>query len=125
VNERYQGLVRLVEEQAGENFRSAFRYDEDDWAALYVREDIATPDLQQVVPRLAQRARGDEPLVREQDYEGLGPQRASISLHAKAVLVHFREAEDAGVVVTLDKDVARNLADFVARCEGILEASAD
>ncbi|GAB7013094.1 hypothetical protein [Halolamina salina] len=125
MNERYQGLVRLVQEQAGENFRSAFRYDEDDWTALYVREDLATPDLQQAVPALARRARDAEPLIRERDYQGLGPQQASISLHAKAVLIHFREGEDAGVIVTLDKDVARNLADFVARCEGILEPSAD
>ena len=125
MNDRYQGLVRLVEEQAGENFRSAFRYDEDDWAALFVRSDLATADLQQVIPGLAQRAREDEPLVREQDYEGLGPQRASISLHSEAVLIHFREGESTGVVVTLDKDVARNLADFVARCEDILEAAAD
>jgi len=125
VNDRYQGFVRLVEEQAGENFRSAFRYDEDDWSALYVRDDLATADLQQVVPGLARRAREAEPLVREQDYEGLGPQRASISLHSEAVLIHFREGEAGGVIVTLDKDVARNLADFVARCEDILEASAD
>jgi hypothetical protein len=125
VNDRYQGLVRLVEKQAGENFRSAIRYDEDGWTALYIRKDLATADLQRVVPGLTQRARDAEPLIREQDYDGLGAQRASISLHAKAVLIHYREGEDAGVVVTLDKDVARNLADFVARCEGILEASAD
>lgn len=125
MNEQYQRLVRLVKEQASGNFRSAFHYDQDDWTALYVREDLATPDLQQVVPALAQRAREAEPLVRERDYQGLGPQRASISLHSEAVLVHFREGEDAGVVVTLDTDVARNLADFVARCEAILEASAD
>ncbi|WP_435115854.1 hypothetical protein [Halolamina sp. C58] len=125
MNERYQRLVRLVEEEASDNFRSAFHYDEDGWSALYVREDLATPDLQRVVPALAQRAREEEPLVREQDYEGLGPQRASISLHAEAVLIHFREGESAGVAVTLDKDVARNLADFVARCEGILAATDD
>lgn len=121
MNERYQRLVRLVDEQAGENFRSAFHYDEDSWDALYVREDLVTSDLQDIVPALAQRAREHEPLVREQDYEGLGTQRASISLYSEAVLVHLREDGHSGIVVTLDKDVARNISDFVARCESVLQ----
>lgn len=91
MNERHQRLVRLVDEQVGENFRSAFHYDEDDWTALYVRKDLVTPDLQNIVPALVQRAREYKPLVRERDYTGLGTQRASVSIHSEAVLVHLRE----------------------------------
>lgn len=117
---RYKRLVGLIKEEAEGNFRSAFRYDETDWQALYVRSELATEDLQSVVPTLAERARSKEPMVREEDYPRLGSQRASISLHDEAVLVHVRDGPDSGVVVTLDTDVARNLSEFVARCENVL-----
>lgn len=121
MTDQYNRLVQLIDEQAGQNFRSAFYYDQDDWAALYIRDDLATADLENVVPALAERARGHEPLVRKQDYEGLGEPHASVSLHENAVLIHFHETSNAGVVITLDTDVARNLSDFVERCERVLE----
>lgn len=120
MGDQYQQLVRLIEDQAGENFRAAFQYDVRDWTALYVRPDLATSDLESIVPSLVERAREHEPLVREQDYAGLGAQRASISLHDEAVLVQFYEGNRSGVVVTLDTDVARNLSEFVKQCETVL-----
>ncbi|NHX36513.1 MULTISPECIES: DUF7522 family protein [Halolamina] len=121
MNEHYQQLVQLVKEQAGRNLRSAFCYDADDWTALYVRTDLATDDLQSAVPSLAERARSQEPLVRNRDYPGLGEQRASVFLHENAVLVQFDEPEtESGIVLTLDSDVARNLSQFVAECETVL-----
>ena len=122
MHEQHQRLVRLINDQAGENFRGAFRYDENDWSVLYVRDDLATPDLQTVVPPLIQRAREHEPIVREADYDGLGVHRASVSVHAEAVLVHIREGTQSGTVVTLDTEVARNISEFVTQCEAILQA---
>ncbi|GAB7093709.1 hypothetical protein JCM30237_08610 [Halolamina litorea] len=120
MHDRYARLVRLISDYVDRNFRAAFQYDERDWTALYVRPDLATEDLQAAVPALADRARSHEPLVREPDYPELGTQRASISLHAEAVLVHFNEGPQSGVVATLETDVARNLSQFVARCESVL-----
>lgn len=120
MSSRHGRLVRLIEEQAEEHFRAAFRYDETDWQALYVRPELATGDLESVVPTLADRVRGEEPIVREEDYPMLGAQRASISLHDEAVLVHIREGPESGVVLTLDTEVAPDLSAFVARCERVL-----
>lgn len=120
MNASTQQLVRLVKAQAGESFRSAFCYDSDDWTALYVRSDIATDQLKAVVPTLAERARRHEPLVREQDYPGMGTHRASVAIHDEAVMIHFQVEEQSGIVVTLDTGVARNLSEFVAACERVL-----
>lgn len=120
MSDRHQQLVRLIRDQTGDSFRAAFAYDEEDWTALYVRSDLATADLQSVVPALADRARTRKPLVREADYAELGTHRASISLHDNAVLIQFHGEGASGVVVTLDTDVAQNLAEFVARCESVL-----
>lgn len=57
MTDRHQGLLELIREQVGEHFRSAFRYDDESWDALYVRSDLATPDLQSAIPALADRAR--------------------------------------------------------------------
>ena len=121
MNDRHQRLLQLIREQAGDNFRSAFRYNDEGWEALYVRSDLATSDLESIVPALARRVREREPLVREEDYARLGPQRASIELHADAALLHIREGERSGAVITLENDVARNLADFVSQCERVLQ----
>mgnify|MGYP006278135475 CR=1 FL=1 len=123
MHDRHQQLVRLIEEQAGESFRSAFSYDAEGWTALYVRTDLATRDLEAVVPSLAKRARDHEPLIRQLDYPGLGEQRASISLHDDAVLVQFHDGDRSGVVITLDNDVAQDLSEFVAECEAVLTES--
>lgn len=120
MHDRYDRLVRLVSDHAGDRFRAAFRYDDSEWDALYVRSDLATEGLQDAVPALAERARSYEPLVRESDYAPLGTQRASISLHDEAVLIHFNEGPESGVVVTLDTEVAQNLSKFVERCESVL-----
>ena len=120
MDDDYKQLLRLVEEQAGGNFRAAFAYDADDWTALYVRSDLATTELQAIVPSLAERARHHEPLIREQDYPGLGAHRPSLSLHDDAVLIQFRVGERSGVVITLDNDVAQDLSEFVRRCESVL-----
>lgn len=85
-----------------------------------VRSDLATADLEAIVPTLADRARAQEPLVREDDYPEMGEQRASISLHEAAVLIQFDEGDRSGVVVTLETGVARNLSEFAAQCESVL-----
>jgi len=121
MSDRHRRLVELVRKQAGEHFRSAFRYDADSWDALYVRPDLATAGLEAIVPSLADRARAEEPLIRQSDYPGLGAQRASVSLHEEAVLIHFYEGSSSGVVLTLDTAVAPNLSEFVARCERVLD----
>lgn len=117
----YERLVGLVHDRAGETFRSAWRYDGDDWSALYVRDDIATRELRETIPGLLERARENEPIVDPSVYGRMGAVEAEVELHEDAVLVHFPETDSEGVVVTLDQEAAQDLAGFIERCNTLLE----
>jgi len=112
---QYEQLLATVEERAGESFRSAFSYTATDWTALHVRRDLATGNLKDAVPELAERARAVEPIVDQGVYDRLGSATTSVELYADAVLLHFRTGEQSGVVLTLDRDVAQNLSEFTER----------
>lgn len=120
VKPEYQELVRLIHERAGDTFRSAFSYTADDWQALYLRDDIATKELHDVIPQLINRTRTIEPIVREEEYPKLGAAQASVELHQRGVLVHFRVSEDEGVAVSLEREAARELAEFIDDCTELL-----
>jgi hypothetical protein len=86
---------------------------------LYIRDDVATDELRGAFETLADRARDYEPIAGEAVYSGLGQTQATVELHADAVLLHFRES-DGGVVVSLDRNIAQGLGQFVNRCNGVL-----
>ncbi|RKD85909.1 hypothetical protein [Halopiger aswanensis] len=120
VKPEYQDLVRLIHDRAGNTFRSAFSYTADDWQALYLRDDIATKELHDVLPQLIDRARTIEPIVREEEYPKIGAAQASVELHEHGVLIHFRESKDEGVAVSLEREAARELATFIDSCTELL-----
>jgi hypothetical protein len=118
----YERLLAAVEKRAGESFRSAFSYTASDWTALHVRSDLATGDLKDAVPELAERARAAEPVVEPEIYDRLGSATTSVELYADAVLLHFRTGEQSGVVLTLDEDVAQSLSEFTERLAETIDA---
>ena len=118
--EEYGDLIRLVKDRAGRTFRSAWKYDDEGWDALYVRGDIATEELENTISELIQNAREYEPIVPHDIYSGMGRTEAMIELHEDAILLYFRESETEGVAVTLDKEAGQDLATFVERCIALL-----
>jgi len=120
VDEQYHRLVTVIDRHAGATFRAAFCYDETDWQTLYVREDVATEQLQSVVPALHEQVLEQDPLVPAEVYGGLGATQATVELHDDAVVVHFRESDTTGVVVTLDVEAARDLTEFISECTDVL-----
>jgi len=118
---RYQPLVQLVHNRAGDAFRGAIRYDADGWEALYLRDDVATEALKSALSAIADRARADESIVPEAQYDRLGENQATVELYDHAAILHFRESVDSGIVVSLDRDVAQGLGQFVNSCNAVLD----
>jgi hypothetical protein len=119
--DQYQEFVRLVHNRAGDTFRSAWTYNEDDWRALYVRDDIRTEELRAAISQLVQRVREHDPIIHSEAYAKMGDVEATVELHTDAVLLHFWEAEATGVVVTLDQEASQDLAGFVEHCNSVLK----
>lgn len=111
-----------MKDQAGDSYRAAFCYDADDWSAIYVREELRTESLKESIPDAAERAREREAILTEADYPPLGETTATTELHEDGVLIHFREGENSGTVISLGRDAARRLAGFVTECLYILDA---
>jgi len=120
-DERYQDLLQLVHNRAGDSFRTAIHFDADGWTVLYARDDIATDALGDALPALVDRARAYEPVVRSDIYDGVGETQASVELHEEAAVLIFPSGGESGVVVSLDRDVAQGLGKFVNSCNEVLE----
>ncbi|WP_436928805.1 hypothetical protein [Halosimplex halobium] len=120
-NERYQPLLQLVHNRAGDAFRGAVRYDAEGWEALYLRDDVATGDLKQALGPITDRARAEESIVPPEQYDRLGEAQATVELYDHAAVLHFREGAEVGIIVSLDRDVAQGLGQFVNGCNAVLD----
>jgi len=118
--DRYDRLLQLVHGRAGDSVRLVAAYSADDWQALYVRDDLKTEALRDAVPPLIDRLRKYEPIVVPELYDRVGPAEATVELHEHAAVVHIPEGDCRGVVVSLDREVARGLSAFVRNCEDVL-----
>lgn len=123
VDPRHRQLHEFVEQQAGDAYRAAFHYDEDGIERIHVRDDLPRDRLEEVVPDVYDRVQRTRALLRKEDYPPLGPARATTEVHDDGVVLHFPESEKEGVIVSLDRDVARQLTGFVVRCTSILDSS--
>ena len=110
-------VMVLANDGVNESFRAA---DVPDSVFQAVDHLHLTSQRLESAELLAERARRHEPLVREQDYPGMGAHRASVAIHDEAVMIHLQLEEQSGVVITLDTGVAQNLSEFVAACERVL-----
>ncbi|AQL41882.1 hypothetical protein BV210_03745 [Halorientalis sp. IM1011] len=119
-DEQYQKLLQLVRGRAGDAVRAVLQYDAHDWTMLYIRDDVATEGLRDALDDLVDRVRDRDPVVTRESYGGIGETQATVELHAAAALVHLRESDTAGVVVSLDRDIAQGLGQFVNRCNVVL-----
>jgi len=118
--ERYQALRDQVHTRAGDAVRAIARYGTDDWELLYVREDVATDGLREAAPTLVERARDREPIITPDSYDLVGSTQATVELHELAAVVFLHESPTEGVVISLERDVAQGLGQFVNSCTAVL-----
>ncbi|MEE6211063.1 hypothetical protein U3A55_13000 [Salarchaeum sp. III] len=118
--DRHARLVRLVNAEAGDYFRTGVRYTSFGWEVLYRRDDLPDQRLRERNQAIVDCARDHEPL-REQD-SPFGDVRASVELYEDGVLIHLREGAQNGVVLAFEVDIAKNLAGFVVKCQQTLQS---
>jgi hypothetical protein len=120
MTDQYRDLLQVIHGRAGDAFRAAFRYGPDDWTMLYVRDDVATDQLRGSLPTIVQRAREYEPAVEPGGYPVVGETQATVELYDGAVILHFQTGTDTGIVVSLDREVAQGLGQFVNQINAVL-----
>ncbi|MFC6989785.1 hypothetical protein ACFQJD_15675 [Haloplanus sp. GCM10025708] len=123
LDERYRRLHEFIIGQAGDAYRAALHYDEDGVDTLFIREERATSGLEEAIPDVYDRAQETRALLREEKHPPLGPWLATTEIHGAGVLLHFPEAPDEGVIVSLDREAARRLSGFVDHCATILRTA--
>lgn len=119
-SKRHAELVQFLSQRADEHLRAVFRNTADDYDVLYLRSDLQDPELKRALPTLHERVLDSQDIVAERDYPRLGAVQATTEIHEHGILLHVAEAEDRGVVVTLDREVGQGLAGFVEECNRIL-----
>ncbi|MXR50736.1 hypothetical protein GRX03_03835 [Halovenus sp. WSH3] len=125
MNERYENVLRFLRARGGDSLRTAFSYTDDEWTALYVREDVDTPELRRWLATYIENVREHDPVMPTDEYERLGETKATVEVHSEGVLIHFWLADSEGFVISMGSDVAQNLTEFVEQCQRRLHRRED
>lgn len=111
-------LVRSVRERAGRAFRGAGYYDPDRLELFYRRDDLDPESFRDRAEEVRRRALERRPLAEEGG--PLGRRRAAMELYEGVVLLQIPAGDDAGVVLSLEAEVAGNIGGFVDDCRASL-----
>lgn len=115
-------LTKFCEERGGGTLRVVFTYTEENGEILYARRDI----------REAYQDGGFEPLRRAAwnvhetvlaetpHIETMGDYRVTVHTFDDAFVMQFRKDSDEGVAVSFDREIGRNLHEFLLECEEYL-----
>ncbi|MFC7166062.1 hypothetical protein [Halospeciosus flavus] len=115
----HRELVDYVEEQAGDYFRTAVAFTEEDWEIIYRREDLPRERAEQRAESVVGKARRREPL--RQPDSPFGEFDAMIELYEGGVFTVIQESPSEGVIIALERDAARSLAGFILECRQTLD----
>lgn len=119
-NQPYESLVEFVERQAGDYFRTAVSFTEDDWEIIFRRTDLPRQRAEERAEAVVEGARRQPPL--RQPDSPFGEFDAAIELYEGGVFAIISESPTKGVLLSLERGAARDLASFIHKCEKILHA---
>jgi len=119
---QYQRLTAYCQHEAGDSLVSVFSYSESDAQLHYAREDMETEFLEGGLEQFQQAVWAIHMNVLEEapKVEVFGDYRATVHTFDTAFCIQFRVEEDEGVVVTFDRNIGRNLHQFLLECERYL-----
>ncbi|MFB6170433.1 MAG: hypothetical protein ABEJ06_04715 [Haloarculaceae archaeon] len=119
MEERYRRLADYCHEQAGDSLQSLFTYTEDSAEPYHVREDRKEAFRSGGFEQFQKAAWEVHTTVLEEapKVDVLGDYRATVHTFETAFAIQFRISDDEGVVVTFDRDIGRNLHEFLLECE--------
>jgi len=121
IQERHRELHQFILDRAGDAYRTGFHYREDGWKTMYIREDLATEQLENEMPDVIEQVRDRRALLSEETYPPLGEPQATTEVHDEGVIIHFPEGSAEGTIISLDREAARRLTGFVVQCQTILQ----
>jgi len=123
--EQYRPTVEYLQNRAGDTLRAVVVYDEEEWETPYVRGDVRTDDLRDWLATYVDHLRDQTPSMPTEEYGLLGDTQATIELHERGVLLHLQRSETEGVAISMEREMARDLAEFVAECRRRIEDGGD
>jgi len=112
-------LTKFCREEAGDMLRAVFAYRRDDGSLLYARNDVrssltpeATEQYQKAAWDVHREINGQISRV-----EGMGPHRVSVHTFDFGFAFQFVHSDERGVLATFDREIGRNLHQFITACE--------
>lgn len=117
---RHDALVDVLEERAGDSFRSAGYYDANSESLLYVRDNLTEETMAQRLEYIVERIRNREPMI--EPSKAAGRCKADIELYEKFVIIHWYLEDQRGIITSFEPEVARRLTEFIEECNTALES---
>lgn len=119
---RLADFTEFCKERSGGSLRLVFTYTEDEGEILFAREDIREAHREiGFVPLRKAAWNVHETVLAEAPYiETMGDYRVTVHTFDEAFVMQFREDDDEGVAVSFDRDVGRDLHEFLLECEDYL-----
>jgi len=114
-------LIDYLERKAGEYHRGTVRYDGNDTDVLHLREDVKETRLTSQIDRMLRRIRPESSPNEERAFP-FGDLNATVRLFQEAIIIHFPQGNDRGIIVSLEPETARDLNTFIGECEKRIQA---
>lgn len=117
------GLTSHCQRTAGDSLQSVFTMTAESGEVHYIRDDMKEAFSQGGFERFRKAAWAvhDTVLAEAPKIRVLGGYRVTVHTFENAFAMQFRVSEDQGLVVTFDRDIGRNLHEFLLECEQYLE----
>lgn len=115
-------LTKFCKDRGGGTLRIAFTYTEDGGEVLYAREDIEEIHRHDGFEPLRRAAWNvhETVLAETPHIETMGDYRVTVHTFDDAFVMQFRESPEEGVAVSFDREIGRNLHEFLLECEEYL-----
>lgn len=112
-------LTEYCKERGGGTLRVVFTYTDDSGEILYARGDIGEKHRESGFEPLRRAAWAvhETVLAEAPRIETMGDYRVTVHTFDEAFVMQFRESPDEGVAVSFDREIGRDLHEFLLECE--------
>jgi hypothetical protein len=109
-------LVDFLEDRAGDYLRGAIHYSGDEYASLYLRDDVGALYPPEKMEELAAYYRRANRMQTADEPFDLGTDHCTVNFYDDAILFHFTQGDEVGTVITLEPEAGRNIVGFITEC---------
>lgn len=122
MDSRLEELTAYCQQAGGDSLQSVFTMTADSGEVHYIRDDMRAAFSSGGFERFREAAWEvhDTVLVEAPKIQVLGGYRVTVHTFERAFAMQFRISNDQGLVITFDRDIGRNLHEFLLECERFL-----